>query len=512
MTKSVTPLSRSAVERSKPTDTFHAQAGAAGLGVAQASVVQAPDIAPRKFYHSWRFILNLLRFSDAIAVIGSGCLAYALRFNTWQPGPHELAFLYFGAIATVVGLQIAGAYRRRMLGKLGDQLSALFAGGVGALFIELFGGFFTGSLNNYSRVWLVAAVLICATWLILNRVMVNLLFRRFVVQGYLREKVVLVGASDRAEKIIANLGQNANPEVALLGLFDDRMTRVAPTLGGYPVLGTIEDLLNYVRTYQVDRVVVTLPWSASERIPELLKKLHTVPVRIDLVPHDLVWHFAAIGMERLAGIPYITVVNSRLDDQIGLLKRIEDIVLSIVLLLLASPVMLLTALAIRLDSPGPILFRQKRHGFNNQVFDVFKFRSMHYHQQPETKVNQATRGDPRITRVGRFLRRTSLDELPQLLNVLNGTMSVVGPRPHAVSHNIQYAGVIEEYFARHNVKPGITGWAQINGLRGETDTDEKMRKRVEYDLHYIENWSLFLDLKIVLMTSIVLVLPQENAY
>jgi len=234
-------------------------------------------------------------------------------------------------------------------------------------------------------------------------------------------------------------------------------------------------------------------------------------VRIDLVPSNVVWQFPGINMERLAGVPVLTVANGRVDEQMGLLKRIEDLVISTVLLVLISPLLALIALVIKLDSPGPVIFKQLRHGFNNQVFEVYKFRSMTVEDSASTEVRQATKNDRRVTRVGRFLRRSSLDELPQLFNVLFGHMSIVGPRPHAIQHNLEFGAIILEYFGRHNVKPGITGWAQVNGLRGETDTVDKMHRRVEYDLDYIENWSLMLDLKILVMTAFA-VWFQETAY
>jgi putative colanic acid biosynthesis UDP-glucose lipid carrier transferase len=195
----------------------------------------------------------------------------------------------------------------------------------------------------------------------------------------------------------------------------------------------------------------------------------------------------------------------------GWVKRLEDLIISSIILLLISPLLALIALAIKLDSKGPVIFKQRRHGFNNQVFEVYKFRSMTVADSASTQVVQATRDDVRVTRIGKFLRRSSLDELPQLFNVLLGHMSIVGPRPHAVQHNIEYGAIISEYFARHNVKPGITGWAQINGLRGETDTVDKMHRRVQFDLHYIEHGSLLLDLKIIIMTSLA-VWFQANAY
>jgi Undecaprenyl-phosphate glucose phosphotransferase len=239
--------------------------------------------------------------------------------------------------------------------------------------------------------------------------------------------------------------------------------------------------------------------------------MRTVPVRIDLVPNNVVWQFPAMNMERLGGVPVVTIANSRVDEQMGIVKRLEDLVISTLLLIGASPIFLLIALLTKLDSKGPVIFKQRRHGFNNQIFEVYKFRSMTVAACADVNVEQVRRNDSRVTRFGKFLRSSSLDELPQLFNVLLGQMSIVGPRPHAVQHNREYGAIISEYYARHNVKPGITGWAQVNGLRGETDTVEKMHRRVEYDLHYIEHWSLLLDLKIILKTVFV-VWFHHNAY
>jgi Undecaprenyl-phosphate glucose phosphotransferase len=462
-------------------------------------------------YYTWQYLLNALRLCDFAALFVSGSIANVLRFGEWVPNAANLMFLYFASIATLVALQLAGCYRPKILTNLGDQLSALFVGGIGAAMTILIGGFVTGSMAEYSRAWIIGSVAIGTVILIGNRIMISIVATKIVQEGHLRERIVLVGVNDHAEKIIANMTSKKFPDMNLLGIFDDRSTRISHSLGGYPIIGTVDELLAFVRCNKADRVVVTLPWTSSQRIQWLLKKLRTVPVRIDLVPHDMIWQFQLNDMERVADIPVITIANRRIDEQSGIVKRAEDVVLSLMLLILTAPVMLLIAIAIKLDGPGPVLFRQKRHGFNNEVFEVFKFRSMRPSNDSDGNVKQATRSDSRVTTVGRFLRRSSLDELPQLLNVLMGTMSVVGPRPHAVTHNIQYAALMAEYFARHNVKPGITGWAQVNGLRGETDTEEKMRKRVEYDLHYIEHWSLLFDLKIVLMTAIT-VWVHENAY
>jgi putative colanic acid biosynthesis UDP-glucose lipid carrier transferase len=207
-----------------------------------------------------------------------------------------------------------------------------------------------------------------------------------------------------------------------------------------------------------------------------------------------------VGFQSLAGVPMLAALERPLSGWSLVVKAVEDRVIAGIALLCLSPLLALIALAIKLDSPGPVLFRQKRYGFANNEFTVFKFRTMRHRAAEEPDVPQARRNDPRITRVGGFLRRSSLDELPQLINVMLGDMSLVGPRPHAVAHNVQFAQVIDDYLSRHRVKPGITGWAQINGLRGETDTPEKMRARVQHDLYYIDHWSLLFDIKILALT------------
>lgn len=460
----------------------------------------------------WPTILNVFRLADLCAMLLAGLAGHFLRFGKIFPTqPSDHLFLYFSAGLIVASLHLSGGYRLRTLNSLNSLLSTLFIAGTGALLAILTFGYLTGTLVNYSRLWLVGTAVIGSTLLLANRVVLTLFIRRSIRCGQLAERIVLVGANDVADKTIASILATPRSGIEILGMFEDRVNRPLPALSGVPVIGGTDDLLTYVRTNRVDRIVVTLPWINSERINELLKKLRTVPVRVDLVPHDVVWQFPAIDMERLAGVPVLTIANAKVDEQIGVIKRLEDIVISSLLILIASPILALVAIAIRLDSKGPVIFRQKRHGFNNEIFEVYKFRSMRQADSMSANVVQATKGDPRVTRVGRFLRKSSLDELPQLFNVLLGTMSIVGPRPHAVQHNHQYAEIITEYFARHNVKPGITGWAQVNGLRGETDTDDKMRRRVEYDLHYIEHWSLLLDLKIILMTAVA-VWFQDTAY
>ncbi|WP_426191515.1 undecaprenyl-phosphate glucose phosphotransferase [Massilia sp. DWR3-1-1] len=456
--------------------------------------------------------LNVLKIADLLALLLAGFGGYFLRFgfgSTMAPASH--LFVYLGTVVTIVSLHIAQGYRARALTSLYTMISTLFVGGTCALCLISVCGYLSGSLHEYSRLWFGLTICASAALLVINRIVVTQVVRRAIAADKMFETIVVVGANEHAVKMIRAIRVAHHANVKVLGVFDDRLDRPIPESLRVQMLGSTTALLDYIRSNYVDRVIVALPWVASERIDGLLNKLRTVPVRIDLVPNDVVWRFAGMNMERVGTVPVLTIANGRVAEQSGIIKRAEDLVISSVLLLLIAPLLLLIALAIKLDSKGPVIFKQRRHGFNNDVFEVYKFRSMTVADSASSEVKQATRNDFRVTKVGKFLRRSSLDELPQLFNVIRGSMSIVGPRPHAVQHNIEFSSIISEYFARHNVKPGITGWAQVNGLRGETNTVDKMHRRVQFDLHYIENWSLALDIKIILRTAIA-VWFDANAY
>jgi Undecaprenyl-phosphate glucose phosphotransferase len=274
-------------------------------------------------------------------------------------------------------------------------------------------------------------------------------------------------------------------------------------LGDVPVLGTVDDLVERARHDHLDTIIVALPWASTDRVSACLEKLRMIPANVQLCPDVLRLGSPFRGVTSTSGVPMIKVFDRPLSGWSYFIKVAEDRVLAAILLILALPLFAGIAVLIKLDSPGPVFFRQPRFGFNNNVFTVYKFRTMYDGRPAEPGVPQATRDDARITRIGALLRRHSLDELPQLFNVLKGEMSIVGPRPHAVAHNQSYAPVINGYLARHRVKPGITGWAQVNGLRGETQAPEKMAARVQHDLFYIDNWSLLFDLRIIALTALV---------
>jgi len=272
---------------------------------------------------------------------------------------------------------------------------------------------------------------------------------------------------------------------------------------GHTLRGTVDDLLKDARERRIDVAIVALPLAAERRLSEITNKLRLLPVDVRLPMDNFGFRAKDCPVSHVGGLSFLDVVDKPLRDWRLIAKDAEDRVLSAVILMLIAPLLAIIALLIKLDSPGPVLFRQKRYGFNNQLIEVFKFRTMYDHARDQDAEQLTRRNDPRVTPIGAFLRRTSLDELPQFINVLRGEMSIVGPRPHATAAKaggLLYQEAVKTYDARHRVKPGITGWAQINGWRGETQTTTQIAKRVEHDLYYIENWSLLLDLTIILRT------------
>jgi Undecaprenyl-phosphate glucose phosphotransferase len=511
--KYLLPLSGEKMSNVRPSVTNKYDLADDGSGLAKSireNAALAGQPVQRKYAPG--FYSNALRLADFVAIILAGLSGYILRFGTGSMiTPPDHVSIYFVALVTVGSIQMARGYQARKLFSLSTQMEALIHGVAATLFLILIYGFLSGTLRDFSRLWLSVSFVIGFVLLLTNRKMMVYTLRKASQSGQITESIVIVGANDRAEKIITSIQGTPNSNIAMLGVFDDRLTRPMSELMQTNFLGTTGDMLDYIRRHRVDRVVVALPWITSDRTNALLRRLGTVPVRIDLVPNDMIWQYPNIDMERIGGVPVLTIANSRVERQMGMIKRVEDIVISSIALLLLWPVLLTAAICVKLGSKGPAIFKQKRHGFNNQVFEVYKFRSMRMQDDDGQGVKQATRHDSRITRVGAFLRRTSIDELPQLFNVLKGDMSIVGPRPHAVQHNDEYGAIISQYFARHNVKPGITGWAQVKGLRGETDTIDKMHKRVDADLYYIEHWSLLLDLKVILMTAMT-VWFHDTAY
>ncbi len=399
----------------------------------------------------------------------------------------------YGALATFDYLKILRVTSERLFG----------------IFLVLTGCFFVLKISDsFSRLWLTTWGVTSVIALCWSRLVAVSVAQRLIKSGKLAKNVAIVGANELGQKLAAKLIQE-DAGTRLVGLFDQRRSRIVTSSPVYQ-LPLLEDLLS---RGQIDEVVITIPPHASNRIFELSRRLHPFPVSLQILAPEGYEQFRVLGSCRYGDISTFRVMGRPLDEVAVVVKRLEDTVITLSILLVALPVMMIIALLIKMDSRGPVLFRQTRLGANNRPFNLLKFRSM-YRDQADPLGDQLTQaGDPRITRIGRFLRRTSLDELPQLINVLAGDMSLVGPRPHPLSAKaggVPYAGAVSEYPIRHRVKPGITGWAQVNGWRGETINIEQIRQRVEHDLYYIDNWALTFDL-LILARTVFTVLSRENA-
>jgi putative colanic acid biosynthesis UDP-glucose lipid carrier transferase len=441
-----------------------------------------------------RIVLDLLALIEIGLVVAAAALAksvyLALIIASEQAHqPYLLAGLAGGLTLHYV-MRLRGldqpaavlAWRQR----LGELIVA-----IGLSFLILIAVAFLLKVSaDYSRGWLLTWAALTSILVPASRPLSARLLEWLAATGYTARRLAIVGSAGAAHQLGARLSRTAGVRVA--GVFSDRDEENARP--------TLSDLIAAGQRNQIDEVVVALSEAPSAATERLVDELSVLPVDVWLCPAG--FNLPVFSTDRLGTLSLLQVKPKPIRDWGYLLKLALDYVAGSVCLVLLAPVMLVIAAAIRIESKGPALFRQRRHGYNHDVIDVYKFRTMHVTENGE-RIVQARRNDPRVTRLGRFLRRTSLDELPQLFNVLRGEMSLVGPRPHAVAHNQYYGDLLERYANRHCVKPGMTGWAQVNGFRGPTEEPEKMRKRVEHDLYYIENWSIGLDLKILALTPFV---------
>ena len=442
----------------------------------------------------------------------------ALAAAILSPIPVFVSPLLIGAAMSGVvlfAMQKAWSYTVTSLGNVVRQTAKL-AIGVGASFAALvaavaLGGFEAEVPRPFLLLWggLTFGLMLVARAVLAWRIGL------WIVQGRLVRRAVIVGGGRQAEDLIALLRRSRTAGIKICGVFDDRnKDRSADPVERYRVLGTFQEMEAFCRQSRIDLIIVTLPTSAEERILQLMRKLWVLPIDVRISAHQSKLRLRPRAYSYIGDIPFLAVFDKPLSDWGWAVKEIEDRVIAAIALVLLAPVMIGVALAVKMTSKGPILFKQKRHGFNNQIVEVYKFRSMYTEQCDAQAARQVTKSDPRVTPVGRFIRKTSLDELPQLFNVMKGELSLVGPRPHAMNTKAGdriYNEVVDGYYARHRMKPGITGLAQINGWRGETDTEEKLQRRVEFDIQYIDNWSLWMDLYILAMTPISL-LNTKNAY
>jgi Undecaprenyl-phosphate glucose phosphotransferase len=461
-------------------------------------------------------LIGLVRLAEFVGIAAIGAAAYGAVVYRNQ----DFAFTYAAAILLVSGAAVLAfqafeiytvpAFRTHV-----HQLSRLVLAWT-LVFLVAFAVSFFGKFDGmFSRVWAASWFSAGLAGLCIGRFALTALVRRWARDGRLIRRVVLVGGGREAESLLQALGSEADSDVRVCGVFDDRTgDRSPPIVAGVPKLGTVEDLTQFIRLTRVDLVLVAMPLTAEERVLQMVRKLWALPVDVRLAAHMSRLRFRPRAYSYLGNVPVLDIFDKPIADWNMVMKTLFDRVAGALILLALAPVMAAAAIAIKIDSPGPVFFRQRRLGFNNEVIEILKFRSLrHEHADPNAR-RVVTRDDPRVTRVGRFIRRTSIDELPQLINVLRGELSLVGPRPHAVeapTANRLWEEVVDGYFARHRVRPGLTGWAQINGWRGELDTPEKLQYRVEHDLYYIENWSLLFDLYILLRTPFAL-MKTENAY
>lgn len=439
------------------------------------------------------------RLADCLSICLGHYLACFFYRDTWRPPmtvATGIALVVFNLIAESRGL-----YRPWRSEPIGRELRAAFTIWLAVPVILFVIGFFTKTTTSFSRAvtigWAGSTLILLCAW----RAAVRLVLRYVRSRGGNTRSVALLGATAITERLCDGVAERPWLGMHFVGLYDDRSQARRHKFAHQPCpfAGSIDDLVRDARDGKIDIVYIGLPLRAEGRIGDALQELAdttaTVYLAADFFTYDLMharWH-------QIANIPLVSIYDSPFSGVAGWLKRLEDMVLgSLILALIALP-MLAIALGIKLTSRGPVFFRQRRFGLNAKEIRVLKFRTMTVSEDGPV-VRQATKDDARVTPFGRFLRRTSLDEIPQFLQVVTGQMSIVGPRPHAVAHNEAYRSLIRGYMLRHKVKPGITGWAQVNGFRGETDTLEKMEKRVRYDLDYITAWYLGWDLKIIFLT------------
>lgn len=458
--------------------------------------------SPRRL--SRRIATDLVGFVDAAAVV-AGSLVPALIYQQFGElainWPRLIQSSLVMAAIVYVCLRNLGHYDATRLHALPVEPLRLL-GALTVAFLASIGiGMPFAPGNAHLWVWY-AAWGATSFMLLLNlRTLSKAVLARMTAAGTFDTRVAVYGSGVVARRVHGFL---SNPSLAIhfAGLFDDRHDASRTDLDGPALTGRLDDLVEAARAGRIDQIIIALPQSADERTQQIARRLEQLPVSLHVVTHiasDLIDEGPAHTVSSLGPVGLLDVKPKPLADWSRFVKEAEDRILGPILLVIALPLMALIALAIRIDSPGPAIFRQRRRGLNHQTIDMFKFRTMHV-MEDGAEVKQATRDDPRVTRVGRILRRWSLDELPQLFNVVRGDMSLVGPRPHAVAHDDEYGELIHRYANRHQVKPGITGLAQINGFRGETTTTDAMRQRLEQDLEYVGRWSLWLDLKILALT------------
>jgi len=438
------------------------------------------------------------RVTDVLLVVLSGVVAYYLRFGFDATFSLSYAvLLLLTTLIAIVMFPMLGVYQSWRARGLSAPAGRVVLAWASVLLVVLVLLVLTKQGATFSRLWLGQWFSLAAILLIFSRIAAFSLLRLMRKRGLNRRRAVVVGGGPLARDLIRRAREETWAGFDVTAVFDaggsDRALPDEP-------LRPLETLFDYVSAHDIDEVWIAVPLEQTRRLRDVLESLRFSTANVRFVPDLFGLFLINHGVSQILDMPMFDLTASPMTGVNRLVKGLEDRLLSMLILIVISPLLLALAIGVKLGSPGPVFFRQKRLGWDGKTFEIYKFRSMQVHAESAGQVVQAKRDDPRLTRIGAWMRRTSLDELPQFINVLQGRMSIVGPRPHAIAHNEAYKDQVGGYMLRHKVKPGITGWAQINGWRGETDTLEKMQRRVEHDLYYIEHWSLWFDLKIIVMT------------
>lgn len=458
-------------------------------------------------------LFDFLRMSNVIAVYLAAYIAYIARFHVWQFNAHYHMLIVLGLVLFIFLSQSVGFYKIINLTTPLRVVASVFSVVTSSFIALILLLFFTKYADDTSRLWLTYWYALTLLFILIIHLTVHRWFRKQLSSNKLQRRIVLFGTTRRAKALIERIRDDERSSSSIMSIFcnhADENGKIPKSFMGKPVLTNFQKLVMYCREQRIDDVILTEAVQSSPEYEQLIMRLQELPCNVKYcLPTPL--FDKGIKTDNIWGVPLVTIYRRPMEGRKLVQKRLFDLTLASILIVPTGLVMGVIALLLKLTGQPAIFFKQRRNGFYGDVFEVYKFRTMNVAEDdPNAPLKQAEREDSRITPLGKILRKTSLDEIPQLINVLKGDMSFVGPRPHAISHNRQYGDIIDKYAARHHMKPGITGWAQVNGWRGETDTIEKMQKRIEYDLYYMENWSLVLDIKILALTGLVFF--HKNAY
>ncbi|CAN5427940.1 undecaprenyl-phosphate glucose phosphotransferase [soil metagenome] len=457
-------------------------------------------------------LLELIqRLLDPLLVVVCGFVVFAMQFgNVDLPQNYQVALIGVFSLCVAV-FSFFDIYRFQRGASLWIETRNLASAWVTVIAILAVALFVIKAGAEFSRLWIGTWAIAGFVALVIFRIAIRVALRLIRRKGFNLRFVAIAGAGELGLDVARRLAASPWTGLKVVGLYDDDPRLQQQKLEGVQVRGGLHRLPHEVAKLGIDQVWIALPLQHGKKVTALMNHLSRLPVQVTFVPDIYGFQLLNHAIGEVAGFPVIHLMQSPMSGAKGFLKALEDKLLAALLLLAASPIMLLIVLGVKMSSPGPIFFRQLRGGLQGERIWVWKFRSMRHQAEPNGQVSQAVPGDARVTPFGAFLRRTSLDELPQFFNVLMGDMSIVGPRPHAVEHDKFYRQKIDAYMLRHHVKPGITGWAQVNGWRGETGEILKMEMRIKHDLYYINNWSLWFDLRIIFMT-IFMMLAGRNAH